>query len=144
MADRLPPGVLDLSDLVEVDSSRPVVHGAYADVYKQKLGKIFIAVKVLRSHTQSLISALIYEKVNPLIIFHPGSQQYLQRIYDELSTWTKLKHENILELLGVLYWEGNKYPSFVSRWMGNGQVNSYLKRSPDADFMYTVRMMLLM
>jgi hypothetical protein len=73
MADRVPPGVVDLTDLVDIEFTRPVGHGAYADVYKQKFGKTYVAVKVLRKFTQSLVSSHDYEKVSPLKV----SQQML-------------------------------------------------------------------
>ena len=54
-----------------------------------------------------------------------------QPFVDELRLWSKLRHSNILPLIGDLL-EGN-YPSIVSEWMENGNLKSYLQRKPDAD-----------
>ena len=47
-----------------------------------------------------------------------------QPFVDELRLWSKLRHSNILPLIGYLL-EGN-YPSIVSEWMENGTARSYV------------------
>ncbi|KZO89484.1 kinase-like protein, partial [Calocera viscosa TUFC12733] len=55
----------------------------------------------------------------------------LQRLRNELMTWTRLKHPNILEFYGVCehapYWLG-----LVSPWMAFGDVKQYLQACPEA------------
>ncbi|KAF8600593.1 kinase-like protein, partial [Ceratobasidium sp. AG-I] len=47
----------------------------------------------------------------------------------ELSAWSKLRHENILNLLGVSY--HRQRLSMVSAWMENGTVIQYTKQNSE-------------
>ena len=47
-----------------------------------------------------------------------------QPFVDELRLWSKLRHSNILPLIGYLL-EGN-YPSILSEWMENGTARRYV------------------
>ena len=44
----------------------------------------------------------------------------------ELTVWSKFKHPNILPLLG--YYVIDNYPHFVSEWMENGTIRTYVKQ----------------
>ncbi|KAH8111757.1 kinase-like domain-containing protein [Phellopilus nigrolimitatus] len=52
--------------------------------------------------------------------------QFVKRIVREMNVWSKLKHENIVPLLGI--WENfkpNSYTVPVSPWMTNGTLEKY-------------------
>ena len=44
----------------------------------------------------------------------------------ELTVWSKLKHPNVLSLLG--YYVVGNYPHFISEWIENGTVQTYVKK----------------
>ena len=59
-----------------------------------------------------------------------GFLNLVQEIATELKIWVKLSHRNVLPILGyVKNWSGSVYPSFVSPWMENGSLRSYMKEN---------------
>ena len=46
-------------------------------------------------------------------------------------TWRTLRHPNVLPLIGVMMTESQF--AIVSDWMGNGNINQFVKANPDAD-----------
>lgn len=78
----LPNEIIDLTAYVEVDASRPMGLGGNADVYKYKMGKGFVAVKVLRIFGQSSESI---EKVSTFFCIHYSpivlTSLHLPRLY---------------------------------------------------------------
>ncbi|KAG9124735.1 hypothetical protein FRC07_010446 [Ceratobasidium sp. 392] len=54
-----------------------------------------------------------------------------QRAARELYTWSRLKHSNILELLGLAQFRGHL--AMISPWMDNGTLREYLERNPQVD-----------
>ena len=55
----------------------------------------------------------------------------------ELCIWAKLRHENVLLLVGMVTVEG--MPGFASEWMSNGTMNEYLKEHKGVDILKLVR-----
>jgi hypothetical protein len=51
--------------------------------------------------------------------------------------WRTLRHANVLPLLGVIMFE-NQF-AMVSEWMGNGNINKFVKDHPSADRLELVR-----
>ncbi|OJA10591.1 hypothetical protein AZE42_11017 [Rhizopogon vesiculosus] len=49
-----------------------------------------------------------------------------QMIRREIYVWIGLKHNNILEFHSIVEGSG-LLPALVSRWMGNGSLDSYLR-----------------
>ncbi|KAG9097001.1 hypothetical protein FS749_007303 [Ceratobasidium sp. UAMH 11750] len=49
----------------------------------------------------------------------------------ELYAWSRLKHENVQELLGLVQFRGCM--AMVSPWMDNGTLLDYIKRNPTID-----------
>ncbi|KAF8595206.1 kinase-like protein, partial [Ceratobasidium sp. AG-I] len=49
----------------------------------------------------------------------------------ELYHWSKLKHQNVLELLGVALFQGQL--SMVSPWMANGTLQEYIAKNRHVD-----------
>ena len=50
-----------------------------------------------------------------------------QEFVKELTIWSKLKHPNVLPLLGY-YYEGN-FPYIISEWMEYGTARNYVDKS---------------
>ncbi|KAG8744379.1 hypothetical protein FRC10_010266 [Ceratobasidium sp. 414] len=95
---------------VEVEGDHPVARGGLADVYRAtRPNKEVIAIKSIRQ---------IDEK-------------QVKHTARELSTWVRLKHDNILELYGLAMFRGAL--SMVSPWMDHGSVNDALRNNPKLD-----------
>ncbi|KAH7338689.1 WD40-repeat-containing domain protein [Rhizoctonia solani] len=56
----------------------------------------------------------------------------LKRATREIHYWSKMKHENVHQLMGVIMFKGQSL-GMVSEWMENGNLHDYLRRSPDVD-----------
>jgi hypothetical protein len=55
----------------------------------------------------------------------------MQRTARELNAWSKLKHPNVLELLGLTLF--HDCLAMVSPWMEYGSVMTVIRRSPELD-----------
>jgi hypothetical protein len=54
--------------------------------------------------------------------------------------WRQLSHPQVLPFYGVYRWPNESHRlSFVSPWMTNGNIVTYLKASPEADRRSLVR-----
>ena len=53
----------------------------------------------------------------------------MQMFEKEVYAWSKVKHENVLELLGYVFDETTGFPLLVSRWMPNGTAWDYVKKN---------------
>ncbi|KAJ7705082.1 kinase-like domain-containing protein, partial [Mycena olivaceomarginata] len=47
----------------------------------------------------------------------------------EIKIWQGLRHKNVVRFIG--YFFSDQYPSIVSLWMENGNIQTYLKSHPD-------------
>ncbi|KDN33180.1 hypothetical protein RSAG8_13730, partial [Rhizoctonia solani AG-8 WAC10335] len=56
----------------------------------------------------------------------------LKRAGRELLCWSRMKHRNIHQLMGVIIFKDN-YLGMVSEWMENGDLHKYLLKNPGAD-----------
>ncbi|KAF8598745.1 kinase-like protein [Ceratobasidium sp. AG-I] len=94
---------------------KPTYGGGFSDVYKGNLlSGIPVAIKCLRlSSTATDHNSKVHK--------HAAH---------ELYTWSKLKHANVLELLGLALFRGQI--AMVSPWMNQGDLCSYAIRHPDA------------
>lgn len=63
--------------------------------------------------------------------------EWTQHAARELHTWSKCRHPNVVELLGLAEFRGQI--GMVSFWMENGNLPSYLARHHDADRCQLVR-----
>ena len=55
-----------------------------------------------------------------------------QEFVKELTIWSKLKHPNVLPLLG--YYHEDNYPYIISEWMEEGTARKYVdKIEPSAE-----------
>ncbi|KZV87857.1 kinase-like protein [Exidia glandulosa HHB12029] len=100
----------DLSDLI-TSVSRPSAYGGHSDVYTGHLkvarGYTRVAIKVMRTNTAD-------------------RPKFHRRLRRELHVWMRLRHVNVLPLLGVYNGCGQDL-CLVSPWCSNGDINSYLR-----------------
>lgn len=54
------------------------------------------------------------------------SQQLFEQ---EVYVWSKLKHPNVLELLGYAFCDDTGYPILISEWMRHGTAWSYVRKN---------------
>lgn len=112
---------LDLSSDIFDETPYLSAHGGYCDIFTAKSRKncnMIVAVKRLRMH----------------ILHNKDASKIILR---ELRIWSSLKHPNILPLLGFVM-HGN-YPAFVSLWMVNGSLRTYMQNKPKFSLSYMAR-----
>ncbi|KAG8793742.1 hypothetical protein FRC12_001752 [Ceratobasidium sp. 428] len=103
---------LDLSSC----SSRPISRGGFSDIYFGRLDDgTPVALKTI------FICGDDEEQ----------ERKHLKRTARELHTWSKCKHPNVANLLGLA--EFHDQIAMVSTWMENGDLRTYLKKYPNAD-----------
>jgi hypothetical protein len=54
-----------------------------------------------------------------------------QAVASELHAWSKCKHENVVELIGLAKFQGQL--AMISPWMKNRALPQYLVQNPDAN-----------
>ncbi|KAF8317504.1 kinase-like domain-containing protein [Cantharellus anzutake] len=62
--------------------------------------------------------------------------EFLRRLVREMKVWCELAHTHVVQLHGwISYLESkqNLCPSLVSNWCGEGDVEAFLRRCPEAD-----------
>ncbi|KAG8727129.1 hypothetical protein FRC11_013864, partial [Ceratobasidium sp. 423] len=111
-------GCVDLSSQMGTTKSDVVrvAAGGSGDIWK---GELFNGTRVaIKTWRASIIDASGYK--------------VLKRSARELHLWSKMKHENVHELMGIILFRG-KALGMVSEWMENGDLHEYLRRNPQAD-----------
>ncbi|KAG8790734.1 hypothetical protein FRC12_011179 [Ceratobasidium sp. 428] len=102
---------LDLSSCPEAALSG----GRFGDVWRGNLQDgTDVAIKCLRLHT--------VDEARSKIVKHATRELYY---------WSKLKHRNVLELLGFAMF--HEQLAMISPWMGNGTLNDYIRKCPGVD-----------
>ncbi|KAF8670452.1 hypothetical protein RHS04_08605 [Rhizoctonia solani] len=97
-------------------SKYPISHGGLSDIYRGRLlDNTHVAIKTLRVSVSTLTE-------NP---------KHLKHAAQELHTWMKCRHPNVLPLMGLLVLSDRI--GMVSPWMGRGNLPRYLEQTPDAD-----------
>ncbi|KAF8594402.1 WD40 repeat-like protein [Ceratobasidium sp. AG-I] len=107
----------DLSLLVDPTrySKSAIASGGFGDVWQAWMRDgTLVAVKCLRLH-----------------IILQGDPKAMKRTTRELYHWSKARHENIQELLGVVMFQGRL--GMVSRWMHNGNLQQYIQKNPSIE-----------
>jgi len=99
-------------------ASDALYRGGYADVWKGEYCGRDIAVKVLRTYSNSDL------------------QKIIGRFCKEVVMWKSLRHPNVLPLIGITMSETRF--AMVSDWMVNGNINDFVRAHPKVD-----RLMLL-
>ncbi|ELU40226.1 Vegetative incompatibility protein [Rhizoctonia solani AG-1 IA] len=111
-------GCIDFSPYMDTAQDTAVLMsgGGFGDIWKGQLHDgSKVAIKAWRA---SLIEQCDYKT--------------LKRATREIYYWSKMKHENIHELLGVIVFMGHSF-GMVSEWMENGNLHEYLRKEPSAD-----------
>jgi len=119
--------------LVQYDrTSAALCRGGFGDVWKGEYCGRDVAVKVVRTYSNSDLQKIVGVSYRPyslsarLLLTHA-----VQRFCKEVVIWRTLQHPNVLPLVGVIMSESQF--AMVSDWMGNGNINDFVKAHPDAD-----------
>ncbi|KAG9076800.1 hypothetical protein FS749_011373 [Ceratobasidium sp. UAMH 11750] len=95
-------------------SKYPISNGGYGDIYRAKLKNgTEVAIKTMR------------------LLLDAEGQKHIKHAARELYTWSKCRHRNVQQLLGLL--EFRDQIGMVSAWEVNGDLSSYLQRYPETD-----------
>ncbi|KAG8721083.1 hypothetical protein FRC08_015891 [Ceratobasidium sp. 394] len=109
-------GCLNLSDQLDAESCSkyPISNGGYGDIYRAKLKNgTEVAIKTMR------------------LLLNAEGQKHIKHAARELYTWSKCRHKNVQQLLGLV--EFRDQIGMVSAWEVNGDLGSYLQRYPETD-----------
>jgi hypothetical protein len=88
--------------------------------------KCFRFFAVPEDDAKSLKVRIPYRSRSFLLVF-----THVQRATREIYAWSKAKHENVQELLGVVMFQDRL--GMVSRWMERGHLREYVKRCGVSD-----------
>jgi len=115
---------INLNGRVVRDGSK-LIRGGFAFVYKGTLlpEKTEVAMKIVHGELPGEERLI---KVRSLFILYSDSLRLQQRILKEVHRWSKLRHENVLPLIGITT-EYDLTISIVSRWMQNGNAREYVQ-----------------
>ncbi|KAG8779535.1 hypothetical protein FRC12_024147 [Ceratobasidium sp. 428] len=108
-------GCSDFSTQIDFirDDSIAIAGGGFGDIYRWELRDgTPVAIKTLRHHA----------------LLQDTAPKALKRAMRELYTWSKAKHKNVQELLGVMIFKGQL--GMVSPWMDNGNLEEYIRKNP--------------
>ncbi|KEP45443.1 eukaryotic translation initiation factor eIF2A [Rhizoctonia solani 123E] len=111
-------GCTDLSPQMDTkqDTAMIMSGGGFGDIWVGQLhNRTKVAIKAWRTNT--------LERCH---------QKTMKRAARELFYWSKMRHDNIHQLLGVIVFK-DQYLGMVSEWMDNGNLHEYLRRNPNAD-----------
>ncbi|CAE6526580.1 unnamed protein product [Rhizoctonia solani] len=101
-------------DNVISSSMYPIATGGFGDIYRAGLSNhCTVAIKTIR----------VFESPNP--------GRYYKWAARELHAWSRCKHPNIVELMGMAVFRGSL--AMISMWTENGALPIYLGRNPSAD-----------
>ncbi|KAL4073702.1 kinase-like domain-containing protein [Scleroderma citrinum] len=100
---------INLNDWVDRDMTERPLRGCNAFVYQGTLRPegLKVAVKTIRSGP-------------------PGDPEAIARILREVHVWSKLRHENIVPLLGITT-QFDHTVSIISEWMGTGNAHIHVQ-----------------
>ncbi|KAF9505399.1 hypothetical protein BS47DRAFT_538672 [Hydnum rufescens UP504] len=126
-----PAEVPDLTGRIVRLGSAPIATGGYSSVWRGNLptatpddpnGSLQVAIKVLRaSHTDE----------------HTAKRKLHKRLHAEMRIWARLRHENVVTLLG--HTQEPEGPGLVSISYPHGNVLSFLAQNPSVNREIIVR-----
>lgn len=131
---------LDLSH--RVHDVKLVAGGAFSDVAYGWLDglegpghRLKIAVKRMRFHRQTINMKLVSYPLSPR-----SSQLIRIQLFEkEIYVWSKLRHKNILPLVGYAFDEESGCPLLISTWMERGTAWNYVQEKKDGSVLPLVR-----
>ncbi|KAG8790267.1 hypothetical protein FRC12_012341 [Ceratobasidium sp. 428] len=113
-------GCQDLSSALDLERcpQYPIARGGFGDIFEGTLKNgQSVAIKCFRSSFN--------------MVDRNDAHKSLKAIARELYIWSKLEHDHIVPLLGVMEFRGSI--GLVSPWMKHGSILEYLKRNPKVD-----------
>ncbi|KAH7338686.1 WD40-repeat-containing domain protein [Rhizoctonia solani] len=111
-------GCIDLSSKMNAKQDTAILasRGGFGDIWK---GQLYDGTKVaIKAWRKSLVEQCDYKS--------------LKRATREIHYWSKLKHENIHRLMGVVIFMDHSL-GMVSEWMDNGNLHEYLRKNSHVD-----------
>ncbi|QRV89040.1 mitogen activated protein kinase kinase kinase [Ceratobasidium sp. AG-Ba] len=94
----------------------PISGGGFGDIFRGKLNNGEpVAIKCRRL----------------FLLEDRDGRKTVKRIARELHAWSRLKHPNVLELLGLALFR--QRVAMISLWMANGTLLEYIKHNPQAE-----------
>ncbi|EJD05053.1 kinase-like protein [Fomitiporia mediterranea MF3/22] len=114
---------LNITKSIYYDSTCPIAQGGFGDIfkgcYKREDGaELCVAIKRLR-------------------VYLDGGRDVTKIFRREIMAWSRLKHPNILPLVGYTLEEtgddSSRLPSLISEWMENGNILDFVTRRPDCN-----------
>ncbi|KAG9120178.1 hypothetical protein FRC07_004432 [Ceratobasidium sp. 392] len=110
-------GCFDLTAQLDLAScpDAALIGGRFGEVWHGRLNNhTQVAIKCLRLHTVD-----------------EASVKVIKRAAKELRLWSKLKHDNVLELLGFAMFQERL--AMISPWMKNGTLRDYVQEHPEVN-----------
>ncbi|KAG8792426.1 hypothetical protein FRC12_006141 [Ceratobasidium sp. 428] len=111
-------GCTNLTDQLDLTtcSAFPISSGGFGDIYRCKLkDDMEVAIKTIRLYADPT----------------EQSQKHMKHTARELYTWSKCRHPNVQQLLGLVMFRDQI--GMVAAWESNGDMPRYLQRSPNTD-----------
>ncbi|KAJ3932141.1 MAG: kinase-like domain-containing protein [Lentinula lateritia] len=108
------PNSFSVDDVIRI-GTHAVSGGGFADIWLGRLNNMNVCLKVLRIFTSN-------GKV---------SQQVLKEFCEEALVWKQLDHPNVLPFIGVNEILFSPSYCFISPWMKNGNIMTYLENHPE-------------
>lgn len=134
-----PNGLLQTGAILQGEMA--VAAGNSCDIWKGTYNGQVVAIKVPRSYEtadprKTLKVSLYHQSHSPAVLI-----QIQQNTSNEALVWRQLRHKNILPFLCLCHLDASRDPanSLVIPWMQNGNIQEYLRKSPEADRVSLVR-----
>ncbi|KAH7317467.1 kinase-like domain-containing protein [Rhizoctonia solani] len=109
------PEVPDVTSGLKESGSSPVSLGSSGYLYHALNADGEVAIRTIRM----------------FLSFNRQNERLLKTAADELSVWRRLRHENIVPLLGVACFQ--EQPALVFPWVGSGNLADFRRKRPTFD-----------
>ncbi|KAJ8083171.1 hypothetical protein PM082_009040 [Marasmius tenuissimus] len=121
---------------VEKIGKRPEGGGSFGDVWKGKIGRALVCLKVIRTFSASKIETLAKVRFRRTLVellagWAETEATFKQDYMQEAIVWRQLNHRNLLPFMGMFYLDDDhEQLCLVSPWMSHGNLVQFLKRTP--------------
>ena len=58
------------------------------------------------------------------------TRRFVGQLFEAVYVWSRLRHPNVLSLLGFAFCNDTGYPMLISRWMDRGSAWKYVSEHP--------------